>query len=406
MMNEKRQVVFTDAEISKNNRLCLLMDVHKKRQPQQTTIDVEKQECASSKDVKKQVTEEKMGKQLGTCEQCGKEKTRLTKHFNKEVCPSCTAMRGFVKNKPEVVVAAMQEFHGAQFFTAPGDESGGAAARLLFLDRIYGILEAGGVSGWDENTSDHDLCETLKEHVLGLRNEVGRARLNVPVGVDSGEYFAALEQAYALEHEQLQNADRECVVTGELWDIVVQVLAFTAPGVDATVEHIDDHLASLPEQIRKLYADQERHAQKAVVVASVRDHLNIDPAVPDERIVGILHNLLLDATRKPDHAFAGEIAAHLGMESISPKELIEGVANLSMALGQAQLTCHDLTQANIQQRERLNELTQTMTANSIVNQVEGAGGKDGHLLDLALAALRGDTEVVADKLELMRGHAA
>lgn len=272
-----------------------MIDIHQKRQQKTipTTNHVEKQESNGGK---------KMGKATSICEQCGREDTRCSKHFGKDVCSSCAAMRGFVKNKPDLIVEALQEFHGETYLPVQADsaeapgEALAARAVLFHLDQLYALLERAGAEGWNEQSSDEELWAVAMQYIDGL--------------------------------------GRSCEI------------------------------------------DKQRLAQQL------------------ERPAG-----------SNDNAFLGELAAHLGMEKtdqhFTAAEIIEGVDSLSMAFAQSQRNCNDLTRANNQQREQLNELTRQLTTASIVGY-EKVDTKDGLLLDAALAALSGDTKMVAHNLELMR----
>ncbi len=54
-----------------------------------------------------------------TCEMCGQKK-KLRNVRGKMACPTCEHIRRSAFNSPELTVAALEEFHGGEFFPSPG----------------------------------------------------------------------------------------------------------------------------------------------------------------------------------------------------------------------------------------------------------------------------------------------
>ncbi|WP_028579419.1 hypothetical protein [Desulfogranum japonicum] len=103
--NSLSVISVTDEQLQKNNRLYDLMAQYKQWKDKQST---------QSDSVK---TENSMAKSnVGKCAQCGTENMRLKNHFDKQVCSRCSGMRSYVRNFPESVVKALQEFHGDAYF--------------------------------------------------------------------------------------------------------------------------------------------------------------------------------------------------------------------------------------------------------------------------------------------------
>ena len=453
----KNQVAATDKEIAKNNRLALFMEINQQRQLKKTINNVKN--AASSDGGGKKIGGKKMGKPTGTCEQCGKQNARVIKHFEKMACASCVAMRGFVKAKPQFVLDALREFHGQEQLPSPG-EVGDKVAEIKkelvaaldvseerqrvcnqLCDCMYEILEQSGVTVVPPNTlSGEDLCEILKQQVGVLRERL-QSMVNVyetekecfddlekladycGVGCDRlWQYVKGLERAYGIEHERCVEMDNEPAAGKgyfrrelEYLETIYQIMDVVNPGVSVDDQAFDGYMALLPGQVRDLHTAQESNAEKAAILDKVRVYLNLDAAVPDDQIITTIKKVCaapapMSAKDSADQAMLELIADHLGQQPTEVNSLFDGVANLAMSLEHSQQNCRDLSEANSQQRQQINELTRQLTTASLVNQVEVAcdpdkqsgNNCDTERLNLCLAIMRGDLGTAADIVDMER----
>lgn len=121
-----------------------------------------------------------MAKKTGKCESCGKEST-IQNHFGKGVCSMCLNLRSNVKNKPDVVVAALKEFGVIPVIENPvqGDSLNDAEDKITFLEKEIQHLKSAlrdkpgnGLSALDQlavGIMNGDISGVSADHYRELR---------------------------------------------------------------------------------------------------------------------------------------------------------------------------------------------------------------------------------------------
>lgn len=287
-------VMSSDAEIAKNNRLALLMEIDRKRR-EQTSNDVEKQE---------KETEDTVGKNSGVCEQCGKQRVRLKTAYGKAVCPTCQTLRGVVKNHPEKVVAVYAEIHGHEI----GHAVEGVVEGGVDLKRHQGVVEQ---------------RDALVEYFFKLAHKLG---YNTPKEVDpvevardvekkigelvanaaKGQALADWEKTILQREKAIQTAEADGnrssdhaadieklkIERDELRELFENLMAIVHPGYTLDMESYQSMLTRLPVDIGQLHEGAEDGARLRTIVNRIKHGVGIDTAVEDDEIVPTLIGLI------------------------------------------------------------------------------------------------------------------
>lgn len=357
-------ITMSDAEIAKNNRLALLKQV------------------AAGREQKK--TEGKqMGKETGhlTCEQCGKGGfVKLYASHGKKVCSSCQAVRTCVNNKPDVALQIFREFDLEGLDAAENKNLHECLQEYgEFYKQVMAILMPDVAEG------DSDYYKVMPNLPGMIRRcwdgaEAG-SRLRVAV--------TAIREAFGVEgdvpDEELVSRLTTGVVDSEVLGLLKDHFPRWFAGRDQ-IAVIDSNLANISRYVERLqdvqarvhpgsdenddvYWYQVEHLQD--VIAHVRNAFNMDPSAPLEK-------------------------------------LTEYASSQQNTLDEYQCNCNDLTKVNTEQRETILDLKRANSqlrkeiadmAADMMSVGSSAIVDDATLLDLALAALRGDGQVVADFLQ-------
>lgn len=164
----------------------------------------------------------------GFCELCGKG-GNMANQYGKAVCASCQIVRIAAKNRPEVVIAALEEFEALPLPVQVGEDAKEVWMALEELQRKYSAAE-------------EEMFELRKQHTAALEELQGKhneavARLEEV----NDQYNQSIDDRVALEEQLMAIRQRtECTLDSRpdpklvdlAWKLVEGVVAGTVTGID------------------------------------------------------------------------------------------------------------------------------------------------------------------------------
>lgn len=340
-------VALSDTDIEKQNRLFTLKKVH--------SLWLKKQdESKGTEEKEKQQTEGVMAKKNGDCVQCGKKGVSVRGSYGRDCCATCASLRSSVKNNPDVVRAALTEFHGTM-------ESGRATEK-------YDELQE----------RNQFLCEFNDELTSSVK----------------------------------------------IWeDFFKSLMSVVLPAVDHAAVGFYEYRDGLPGTVASRFVAYDDLRSNA---DGVKRSLSMKLSAPDSKIKDVIYKMLGPGDGVDYRGLLFEISEILELDAEGPEEVVDGVRDLEMVaamksllslLGLEHLGFTDIvvsvealvasTKYYQEDSDRLREALQdsekqVTELTNIVAMPDAKSERRDQVLDIALAVIRDEGHVVADKLEMLR----
>ncbi len=381
-----KTVGVTEKQLDKNNRLCELMELHRQWKEKKSAS------CGDAAE-----TEGKMGKPKGTCEACGMESTRLRTDTGKQVCSQCQIMRSRIRNKPEVVVEALREFHGEKYFSDSSASEQPIEGSSDLMSMIWEVARLDGIR-------NSQRVIYLYQHILGMsmaldvQNEriencdkglaVISDRIEKPDSAFFSQYLDGLSMALDLQNARVEKMETEITKVietlqlgkeaGRSWaDVLLEGVAMNTAAFDKA-QQLNQENDALWEKLRDAYGASGTESKYDLVYSAIC--LEEGYRQQGQELVS------LRSMNDGVVCYLGRVCEALGLEVDAP---VEGVLQCISQLQQANVALDEAVVFGG---------SLECTLGTAIDQ----GGKHSTMLDLALAALRGDGNMMADCLEMMR----
>ena len=351
--NKQEMVSGTDAEMARNNRLTLLMETHKQWQAKKGLKECEKNKRCRI--MGKKTTEAVI------CEQCGEEKNSLRNDRGKQVCSSCQVMRGLVRNNPRAVVAAVREYHGDKYFSGKDGESV-SDEHFALLSKIWSVINLDGLV-------DPERAADLDQYILGMSMALDKQNARVEK--------ARVEIAKIVDALEIQ------IDYGKSWaDTALEMISRNTAALERSLE-LNREDDALWEKLRDAYGASKTESKYDLLYAAVcveESYRQKDKELEALRFAGCSNDSASYDLGRVCEALGLDIDTDVNFVLRKIEQLQKNNAALDEAVvfgGAIECTLDDAVDQGVQYNT---------------------------MLDLALAALRGDGNMMADCLEMMRSN--